>query len=154
IHIVSKRTEFFFRVVLRQWTEELSKIFNLSPNRFLAYSFLLFLFHAVKNTSIHGRTKDCLICQRCKLVHLADATVHCNTERMNHHENSRAQEEKRGRAKPIASAVLSDGSIVEMLYRPNEARTVFCVSKDGSSRHESKLTDQGETLIPYSAKNN
>jgi hypothetical protein len=64
--------------------------------------------------------------------------------------------EKPGKTKasPTASAILADGSIVEMLYRPEEHRTCLCIFKDGSIRTEDTLTDGDRQLVPYSAQNN
>ena len=56
--------------------------------------------------------------------------------------------------KPTVSAVLPDGSLVEMLYRPEESRTLFCVSKDGEIRYETNILVDGQRLVPYSPRNN
>src|SRR5207245_7587876 len=45
-------------------------------------------------------------------------------------------------------------SLVEMVHRPDEDRTLFCVSKDGAFRYESNLLVNGQRLVPYSARNN
>jgi len=60
---------------------------------------------------------------------------------------------KRQSARPTVSASLSDGSLVETIYRPEEDRTLFCVAKDGEIRYETNILDQGERLVPYSPKN-
>jgi hypothetical protein len=65
-----------------------------------------------------------------------------------------AERAKKQSARPIVSAVLPDGSLVEMLYRPEENRTLFCVSKGGGIRYEPNLLVNGERLVPYSAHNN
>ena len=57
-------------------------------------------------------------------------------------------------ATPTVSARLPDGTLVEMLYRERENRTLFCVAKDGALRYEPAVTVGGEKLVPYSAKNN
>jgi hypothetical protein len=61
---------------------------------------------------------------------------------------------KKQSARPTVSAVLPDGSLVEMLYRPMENRTLFCVSKDGEIRYEKDLLVDGRRLAPYSPRNN
>jgi hypothetical protein len=40
-------------------------------------------------------------------------------------------------AKAMVSVALPGGSLAEMVYRPEENRTLFCVSKDGGLRYES-----------------
>jgi hypothetical protein len=64
------------------------------------------------------------------------------------------EEVKKESAMPTVSAVLSDGSLVEMLHRPEEHRTVFCVFKDGQWRLEDHLLEGGQRLVPYSPNNN
>jgi hypothetical protein len=61
---------------------------------------------------------------------------------------------KKESARPTVSAILPDGSIAEMLYRPEEHRTLFCVSKDGEIRYEANLLVNGQRLAPYSPRNN
>jgi len=65
-----------------------------------------------------------------------------------------ADKVKKEAARPTVSAVLQDGSLIEMLYRPEENRTLFCVSKDGEIRYEANLLVNGQRLAPYSAHNN
>jgi hypothetical protein len=67
---------------------------------------------------------------------------------------STIEEAKRKSATPTVSAVLADGSLVEMLHRPEECRTVFCVFKDGECRLEDHLIEGGQRLVPYSPNNN
>ena len=55
---------------------------------------------------------------------------------------------------PTVSAVLSDGSLIEMLHNPEDRRTVFCVFKDGECRFEDHLIEAGQRLVPYSPNNN
>jgi hypothetical protein len=64
------------------------------------------------------------------------------------------EEVKKRSARPTVSATLSDGSLVEMLYRPEEHQTLFCVWRDGESRYENSLLDNGRRLVPYSPNNN
>jgi hypothetical protein len=58
------------------------------------------------------------------------------------------------KAQPTISAVLEDGLLVEMLYRPEEHRTLLCLFKDGELREEQSLAVNGENLVPYSPNNN
>ena len=53
------------------------------------------------------------------------------------------------------SAVLQDGGILEMLYRPEEAKTGFALWREGVWTYHPELKiSESETLIPYSANNN
>jgi len=61
---------------------------------------------------------------------------------------------KKATARPTVSAVLADGSLVEMLYRPDENRTLFCVAREGEYRYESRVFESGRRLVPYSPRNN
>src|SRR5881398_2663732 len=61
---------------------------------------------------------------------------------------------KKQNARPTVSTVLPDGSFAEMIYRPEENRTLFCVSKDGDIRYEPSLLINGQRLTPYSPRNN
>lgn len=65
-----------------------------------------------------------------------------------------AREAKRDRARPLVSAVLPGGGLVEMLHRVEERRTLFCVFEDGAWREESDLPLNGERVVPYSPGNN
>src|SRR6184192_4295573 len=59
---------------------------------------------------------------------------------------------KKETARPTVSTVLPDGSLVEMVCQ--ESRTLFCVSKDGAFRYEPSLLVNGQSLVPYSPRNN
>src|SRR5438445_12418893 len=61
---------------------------------------------------------------------------------------------KKQDAQPAASAVLAEGTLAEMVYRPEENRTLFCVSTDGEIRYETNLMVNGQRLVPYSPRNN
>jgi hypothetical protein len=65
-----------------------------------------------------------------------------------------AENVKKRMARPTVSGVLADGSLAEMVYRPEENRTLFCVFKEGECRYESVLLESGRRLVPYSARNN
>ena len=61
---------------------------------------------------------------------------------------------KNDRPKPTASAILGDGSIVEMLFQPEKHQTLLCAMKNGEIRCLSDIVDNGERLVPYSPGNN
>src|SRR5256885_15115586 len=58
------------------------------------------------------------------------------------------------RTVPTVAAVLGDHTIVEMLYRAEEHRTLFCVAEGETVRYETSLAVNGERLVPYSPNNN
>src|SRR2546426_800284 len=64
------------------------------------------------------------------------------------------EQAKKQNARPTVSTVLPDGSLVEMVYRPEENRTLFCVAKDGMFGYEATLLVNGQRLVPYSPRNN
>ena len=53
---------------------------------------------------------------------------------------------KKESATPTVSTVLPDGSLAEMVYRPEENRTLLCVSKNGDLRYEASLLVNGLAL--------
>ena len=56
---------------------------------------------------------------------------------------------------PTASARLDSGDILEMVYRPEERRTLFVIShQDGWKELESVDRHPGERLVPYRSENN
>ena len=60
-----------------------------------------------------------------------------------------------GPKRPLVSSVLSDGSIVELVYDPTPESTAFAVWEDGTWRFENNIVgENGERLIPYSPRNN
>jgi hypothetical protein len=61
---------------------------------------------------------------------------------------------KKESATPTVSTVLHDGSLIEMIYRPEENRTLFCIAKDGMFGYESSLLANGRRIVPYSPRNN
>jgi hypothetical protein len=61
---------------------------------------------------------------------------------------------KKKAVRPTVSAVLADGALVEMVYRPEEHRTLFCVLKDGELHYETALLENSQRLVPYSPRNN
>ena len=65
-----------------------------------------------------------------------------------------ADKAKKKSARPTVSTVLPDGSLIEMLYRTEEHRTLFCVSKEGEIHYETNLLVNGQRLVPYKPRNN
>lgn len=57
-------------------------------------------------------------------------------------------------ALPLVSTVLTDGTLVETLYRSDPAETKFCVFRDGSWSVEPDIVIGGRKHVPYSASNN
>src|ERR1039458_3925621 len=55
---------------------------------------------------------------------------------------------------PTVSGVLQDGTLIEMVYRPEERRTLLCFATEGQVRYETSLMDDGKRLVPYSPENN
>lgn len=55
---------------------------------------------------------------------------------------------------PTVSGVLQDGTLIEMVYRREERRTLLCIAKEGQVRYETNLMDDGKRLVPYSPENN
>jgi len=59
------------------------------------------------------------------------------------------------KAMPTVSAILQDGSIVEMVYSDRPPQTAFAIWKDGTSRRETSVSlDESSRLVPYSPSNN
>lgn len=55
---------------------------------------------------------------------------------------------------PLVSQVLPDGTIVELVRKPEENRTLFCVGDADTWIMQDKIQFQGRTFVPYSANNN
>jgi hypothetical protein len=55
---------------------------------------------------------------------------------------------------PMVSGVLQDGSPVEMVYRPEERRTLLCIARNDGIRYEASVEEDGKRLVPYSPENN
>src|SRR5712691_9887239 len=68
--------------------------------------------------------------------------------------NETIEKAKKQSAQPTVSTILPDGSLAEMVYRPEENRTLFCVFKEGGFRYETNLLVNSERLVPYSPRNN
>ncbi len=55
---------------------------------------------------------------------------------------------------PTVSAVLPDGTLVELLYRPEEERTRFAVARNGTVTIEDSVLVGDRRLVPFSPSNN
>jgi hypothetical protein len=67
----------------------------------------------------------------------------------------RQEGERKIQTVPTASAVLSDGQLVEMVYDETERKTQFVVGYGEDWRYEENvLLSSAERLVPYSATNN
>ena len=55
---------------------------------------------------------------------------------------------------PTVSKVLPDGRIVEMVYLPQEKKTMFAVYQQGHITFEESMDVEGEHLVPISPSNN
>src|SRR5712692_3257235 len=65
------------------------------------------------------------------------------------------ESEKKPAVTPTASAVLSSGELVEMVYDPVPKKTQFvCGTPDARGYEDSVLASPDERLVPFSATNN
>ena len=55
---------------------------------------------------------------------------------------------------PTVSRCLPDGTLIELLYHPDEARTAFAVWRESAWTIEPQIDAGGERLVPFSPKNN
>jgi hypothetical protein len=58
------------------------------------------------------------------------------------------------RRRPSAGAVLADGRVVELVYRPEEGSTAFIVGKGDEWEEMESVEAAGEILIPFTPQNN
>lgn len=65
-----------------------------------------------------------------------------------------AEQPEKSRAIPAVSTILDDGSLVEMVYRPEEQRTAFVVWRDDGWSEVPHVERDGARLVPYSPRNN
>jgi hypothetical protein len=74
----------------------------------------------------------------------------------NEHSNiaEAVEKAKSKHATPTVSGVLRDGSLLEMVYQPEEHRTLLCVAKEGEIRYVTNILEDGRRLVPYSPENN
>ena len=71
------------------------------------------------------------------------------TEELKAPENDGKKTERR-----LVSTILQNGTIVEMVHRPEEGRTLFCLGTDNRVTYEKDLVVAGERVVPYSPQNN
>jgi hypothetical protein len=70
-----------------------------------------------------------------------------------------AQQEDRSREgkaerMPAVSRCLSDGTLIELVYRAEEGRTAFAVGRGGGWTIEDRVDAGGDRLVPFSPRNN
>jgi hypothetical protein len=66
-----------------------------------------------------------------------------------------AQEVKKEKVTPTVSATLSDGTLVEMVYRPDEAQTAFVLWQHEEWKYEAGISlGPRQRIVPYSPGNN
>jgi len=56
--------------------------------------------------------------------------------------------------KPLVSATLADGGILETLYDPVEKRTSFCLARDDQWKIIGDIVIDRQKYVPYSPENN
>ena len=69
--------------------------------------------------------------------------------------NQKKDEQGNPKTTPAASALLNDGAIVELIYRPRTRSTTFAVFRNGQWTFERQVKDDdGKQLVPFSPDNN
>jgi hypothetical protein len=63
-------------------------------------------------------------------------------------------EDKQQTITPAVSRCLADGTLIELVYNPDERTTAFAIWKDGVLKIKSEFEHEGERLIPFSPRNN
>lgn len=61
---------------------------------------------------------------------------------------------KASASKPLVSAVLADGGVLETLYDPIEKRTSFCLARDDKWKSIPEIVIDRQKYVPYSPENN
>ncbi len=67
---------------------------------------------------------------------------------------SSAPKEKQHITRPIFSLLINESTLVEMIFRNDQGKSLLCVSKDGQQQYKSHVTYKGVKLVPYSPHNN
>ena len=75
-----------------------------------------------------------ILTQKTVAAEAAAASRKTNSGR-DHASNKQGHSTKPNTQRKIVSAVLADGTLVETLYRRDERKTLFCVSRDGQISH-------------------
>jgi hypothetical protein len=68
-------------------------------------------------------------------------------------QTTHTQPKQKERVRPIFSAILPEGTLIEALYRAAEQRTLLCIFRDGEIRYEAEAVRGTERLVPYSPTN-
>jgi hypothetical protein len=117
----------------------------------------VFFFSCWESVSLPRAEKEAAIVgEVCKALGLERAADQCRLSDIVK-EDVRAlapSQVNRSKRKPTASAVLEDGSLVEMLFRPSERRTLLCVWNNDRIQELESVSNRGEILVPYAPTNN
>src|SRR5438874_1025881 len=65
-----------------------------------------------------------------------------------------SEAQKNANVTPTVSRCLPNGTLIELLYRPEERVTAFAVWREGQWAIEQQIAAGPERLVPFSAKNN
>ena len=72
-------------------------------------------------------------------------------EKLEKNEPIKSAKKKKEEYRFIASEILNDGTIIEMIFNPNEGETSLSIYKDGKIKKEKSFYYQGVELKPHSA---
>ncbi len=64
------------------------------------------------------------------------------------------EQKKHTQSTPAVSRVLSDGRIIEIVYQPEDRKTMFAIYQNGGITFEDSIDADGEHLVPISPGNN
>jgi hypothetical protein len=70
------------------------------------------------------------------------------------HVKQEEQRDEKRQAIPTTSAILNDGTIVELVYQPERRKTLLAVFSAGRWTMQECVTDDTAVLVPFSPKNN
>ncbi len=73
---------------------------------------------------------------------------------MFNHIDKSVREKKKEFSKPIVSSVLSDGTLIETIYQPDQHKTLFCIANGKSWHFEENYQINQLQIKPYSPDNN
>lgn len=95
----------------------------------------------------HASTKRSLGFSRCR--------AYCHVMQDKNKTSKGSGEEQSRQRLPRVSAKLPDGTVLELLYRAEEHRTLFAVARDGVVSEAEKVElPSGKLFVPYSPENN
>ncbi|PIR04609.1 MAG: hypothetical protein COV57_03425 [Candidatus Liptonbacteria bacterium CG11_big_fil_rev_8_21_14_0_20_35_14] len=64
------------------------------------------------------------------------------------------EDKKKNYAKSTASALLKNGTLIEMLYQPDNHKTMYCVARDGKWHYADFYKSDTLNIAPYKPENN